>query len=125
MRHAIDREKCGKCPFYRKRKFLIRERCDFPMEPVPRSCPIMGGPAVLSWDDAMKSEIVWMERRDSGEITMLVPAEMGGVMCGITAGVTYNMGDIAPRRGDGIEYRFWDGRPTPEQMEAVSWNGDA
>lgn len=119
--NVTDAAKCGGCPFYR-RGLLRRARCEFPGLPIPDSCPLTGGgPKVLKYDAAMDAEVVWMEWRDSGLMVMIMPADVGGVKCGITAGETYVMSEIAPRKCDGYAFRFWDARPTEERRAAEPW----
>lgn len=119
----VDTERCGECPFYRKKGLFRRERCDFPKVPVPRECPrIGGGPRILRYDEALASGIVWIEWRQTGELEMMMLEYAGGVvLCGMTPKVTYDMDVSAPRERCGVLYRFWDRRPTEEQREAEMW----
>ena len=119
----MDRERCGECPFYRPKRLLRREKCEFPGVPIPESCPRLdGGAKVLSWDEAMAAEIVWLEWRQSGEIVMMMPSDIGGVDCGVTPGGTYLLEEVAPRDRDGALYRFWDRRPRDEEREVRKWD---
>ena len=123
---VVDTKRCRECPVYRKKGFFRPERCAFPGIAVLDCCPRQwfGRPKVLKYDDAMAAEIVWMEWRATGAIVMMMPADVGGVLCGITPGETYAMADIAPRRCDGIEFRFWDGRPGEELRRETRWKGE-
>lgn len=118
-----DSAKCEKCPFYRPKRLLRREKCEFPGVPIPDTCPrLESGARVLSWDEAMAAEIVWLEWRQSGEIVMMMPSNIGGVACGVTPGTTYLLEEVAPRKRDGVLFRFWDRRPTDEQREMMGWD---
>lgn len=122
MRMETDAKRCEKCPFFRKRRLLRRERCDFPGRPIPQSCPMLrDGAKVLSYDEAMAAEVVWLEIRELDGGFTAMPVEAGGEMYLQGVKGTWRAEDIAPRRGDGRCTRFWDARPSEEQRKAAEW----
>lgn len=76
----------------------------------------------MSYEEAVDSGIAWIEWRMTGEVELLMLSDVGGVVCGMTPGITYLMDEVAPRDRDGVLYRFWDRRPSDEQREAETWN---
>lgn len=121
MMKRPDAAKCEPCPFYRRGWLFFKDRCEFPLDPVPESCPIMREPRVMSWDEAMAAEAVWLELRGVPRIEMLVPVEIHGDVFLQGIHDTHMAGEVAPRKRDGIDFRFWDGRPGEELRESVAW----
>ena len=120
----VNAETCGGCPYYRRKRWWRREGCDYPV--MADRCPMEpSGPRLLSWDDAMQEEVVWMERRGVADIEMMAVVDYRGetYLQGIHETVLAR--DAAPQRLWGVEYVFWDGRPNEQQRAAVIWGDRA
>ena len=73
----VNAETCGSCPYYRRKRWWRREGCDYPV--MADRCPMEpAGPRLLSWDEAMQEEVVWMERRGVADIEMMAVVDYRG-----------------------------------------------
>lgn len=118
----IDMERpecCDKCPMYGRG--LLRRGCR--LDGGPGACPLLDdGPRVIPYDEAMAGEVCWIEWRQTGDVEMVMPMEITGEMYLQSVSEIHRASDVAPRKGDGRLFRFWDRRPTEEQREEEEWD---
>ena len=114
-------ERCETCPLllpnWRRKKSCA-------LDGGPDACPLLyDGPKVLTWEEAMASEVIWIEGRADGSVIMVMPTEVPGqeemYMTGV--GGTWRADALMPRDMYGIALRAWDRRPTEEQRRMTKW----